>query len=303
VAVFLSYASPAGHALTDRELYLPKSWTADPDRCAAAGIPAGTVFATKPKLARRMIARALDAGIPAAWAAGDEVYGADPGLRADLERRHVGYVLAVATSHRVTTGAGACQAGPLARRLPRRAWQRYPAGEGAKGHRYYDWAWVAIDPGKTGHRWLLIRRSRRTSELAFYRCYSPRHIPLPALVKIAGIRWTTEENFQAAKGLTGLDEHQVRRWACWYWWTTLAMLVLVFLTIAAATEHTRHPPPAGQIPPTRNEIATLFGTLIIKPARDTGHRLRWSAWRRRHQHSAKTCHYQRQARLLRAFGG
>ena len=81
------------------------------------------------------------------------------------------------------------------------------------------------------------------------------------------------------------------------------MLALAFLTIAAATEHTRHPPPAGQIPPTRNEIATLFGTLIIKPARDTGHRLRWSAWRRRHQHSAKTCHYQRQARLLRAFGG
>ncbi len=98
-----------------------------------------------------MIARALDAGIPAAWAAGDEVYGADPGLCADLERRHVRYVLAVATSHRVTTGAGACQAGPLARRLPRRAWQRYSAGEGAKGHRYYDWAWVAIDPSKSGH--------------------------------------------------------------------------------------------------------------------------------------------------------
>ncbi len=74
MVVFLSYASPAGHALIDRELYLPRSWTADPARCAAAGIPAGTVFATKPKLARRMIARALDAGIPAAWAAGDEVW-------------------------------------------------------------------------------------------------------------------------------------------------------------------------------------------------------------------------------------
>jgi SRSO17 transposase len=188
VAVFLSYASPAGHALIDRELYLPRSWTADPARCAAAGVPGGTSFATKPKLARLMIARALDAGIPAAWAAGDEVYGADPGLRADLERRLVGYVLAVATSHRVITGAGACQAGALARRLPRAAWQRYSAGAGAKGHRYYDWAWVAIDPGKTGYRWLLIRRSRRTRELAFYRCYSPRHVPLPALVKIAGIR-------------------------------------------------------------------------------------------------------------------
>jgi SRSO17 transposase len=100
VAVFLSYAAPAGHALIDRELYLPRSWTADPARCAAAGIPAGTAFATKPGLARRMLGRALDAGTPAAWVTGDEVYGADPGLRADLERRRTGYVLAVAASHR-----------------------------------------------------------------------------------------------------------------------------------------------------------------------------------------------------------
>ena len=294
VAVFLSYAARGGHALIDRDLYLPRSWTADPARCAAAGIPEGTAFATKPKLARRMISRALDAGVSASWVTADEVYGADPGLRADLERRQLGYVLAVAATHRVTTGAGTCQARQIAARLPRLAWQRYSAGEGAKGHRYYDWAWVAIDPGKPGCRWLLIRRSRRTRELAFYRCYSPRQVPLPILVKVAGIRWTTEENFQAGKGLTGLDEHQVRRWDSWYRWTTLAMLALAFLTIVGATEHTR-PPPAGHIPLTRNEIAALFGSLIIEPTRDTRHRLRWSAWRRRRQHRAKTCHYQRQA--------
>ena len=296
VAVFLSYTSPAGHALIDRELYLPKSWAGDEARCAAAGVPAGTVFATKPKLARRMIARTLDAGIPAAWVTGDEVYGADPGLRADLEARQLGYVLAVAATHKVTTRAGTCQARQLASRLPRIAWQRYSAGLGARGHRYYDWAWLAIDPGRPGHRWLLIRRNRRTAELAFYRCYSPRHAPLPALVKIAGTRWTTEENFQASKGLTGLDEHQVRRWGSWYRWTTLAMLALAFLTIAAATEHTSCPAPAGQIPLTRNEIASLFAALIIQPAHDARHRLRWSAWRRHCQHRAKTCHYQRQAR-------
>jgi hypothetical protein len=107
------------------------------------------------------------------------VYGADPGLRADLERCRVGYVLAVAVTHRVTTAAGSCQARQIATRLPRRAWQRYSAGEGAKGHhRYYDWAWVATGPAKPGHRWLLIRRNRRTRELAFYRCYSARHEPV-----------------------------------------------------------------------------------------------------------------------------
>jgi len=259
------------------------------------GHPGKAVFATKPKLARRMLGRALDAGTPAAWVTGDEVYGADPGLRADLERRRVGYVLAVATSHQVTTAAGPCQARTIAARLPRRAWQRYSAGEGARGYRYYDWAWLAIDPGRPGHRHLLIRRNRRTRELAFYRCYSPRQVPLPILVKIAGIRWTTEENFQASKELTGLDEHQVRRWDSWYRWTTLAMLALAFLTIAAATEHAS-PSPDDQIPLTRNEIAALFSALIIDPVKDARHRLRRSAWRRRHQHRAKTCHYQRQAR-------
>jgi SRSO17 transposase len=204
-------------------------------------------------------------------------------------------VLAVAASHQVITAAGACPARRLAARLPRRAWQRYSAGDGAKGHRYYDWAWLAIDPGRAGHQ-LLIRRNRRTGELAFYRCYSPRHVCLPALVKIAGIRWTTEENFQAGKGLTGLDEHQVRRWDSWYRWTTLAMLALAFLSIAAAAEHI-HPPPDDQIPLTRNEVAHLFGTLITQPPGGTRHRLRWPAWRRRRQHRAKTCHYQRQASL------
>jgi SRSO17 transposase len=296
VAVYLTYAGRGGHALIDRELYLPRSWTADPGRCRAAGIPAGTAFATKPALARRMIGRALDAGAPAAWVAADEVYGTDSALRADLERRQAGYVLAVARTHQVTTSAGRRKACAIAACLPRQAWQRYSAGEGAKGHRYYDWAWISIEPRRPGHRWLLIRRHRATRELAFYRCYAPRHVPLAVLVKIAGRRWTTEENFQAAKGLTGLDEHQVRRWASWYRWTTLAMLASAFLTITAAAEHDTSPAPAGLIPLTRNEIARLFAALVIKPVRHARHRLRWSAWRRRHQHRARTCHYQRQAR-------
>jgi SRSO17 transposase len=294
VAVYLTYAGPGGHALIDRELYLPESWTSDPARCAAAGIPEGTGFATKPELALRMISRALDAGVPARWVAGDEVYGGDPGLRAGLEARRTGYVLAVARSHQVTTAAAACRADALARKLPRRAWQRISAGPGAKGERWYDWAWIGIDLRLPGYRWLLVRRNRRTGELAFYRCYSPRWTPLATLVKAAGRRWTVEEDFQASKGLTGLDEHQVRTWTSWHRWVTLAMLALAFLTITAAAEHTQ-PPPAGMIPLTRNEIASLAATLIMQPARGAWHRLRWSTWRRRHEHTARACHYRRQA--------
>ena len=66
VAAYLVYATDAGHAVIDRELYLPRSWTRDPERCRAAGIPAQVGFATKPALATRMLARALDAGVLAA---------------------------------------------------------------------------------------------------------------------------------------------------------------------------------------------------------------------------------------------
>ena len=294
VAVYLTYAGRGGHAMIDRELYLPASWATDPGRCAAAGIPGGTAFATKPELASRMISRAVDAGVPAGWVAGDEVYGADPGLRAGIEECQVSYVLAVAKSHAVATAAGVLPAGALAKKLPPRAWQRLSAGPGAKGHRWYDWAWISIDPSLPGQRWLLIRRHRRTRELAYYRCYSPRHVTLAALVRVAGRRWAVEEDFQASKGLAALDQHQLRRWASWYRWTTLAMLALAFLTVATLTEHAQ-PPPAGLIPLTRNEIAHLAAALIIQPARDTGYRLRWSLWRRHHQHTAQTCHYLRQA--------
>ena len=292
VAVYLTYAAPGGHALIDRELYLPRSWVSDKPRCAAAGIPGGTMFATKPALAGRMITRALDGGAPAAWATGDEVYGADPGLRAGLEARGLGYVLAVACNHRVTTAAGAVRADALAAKLPPRSWQRLSAGAGAKGQRWYGWAWITIEPGRPGCRWLLVRRSRSSGELAYYRCYSHRPAPLATLVTIAGIRWSTEENFQAGKGLAGLDEHQVRTWTSWHRWVTLAMLALAFLTVAAAAEHA-HPSPPGMIPLTRNEIAHLTAALLPQPARV--HRARWSSWRRRHQYTARACHYRRQA--------
>jgi SRSO17 transposase len=300
VAVLLVYATEAGHGVIDRELYLPRSWTADPERCRAAGVPAQVRFATKPALARRMLVRALDAGVPASWVTGDEVYGADPKLRAFVEGRGIGYVLAVACDHRVLAGGTAWRADGLLKHIPARAWQRISAGRGAKGHRYYDWAFVRLDPGEPGspdpgQRWLLLRRNPTTKELAYYRCWMPRPTPLAVLVRVAGRRWTVEERIQTSKGLCGLDQHQVRRWRSWYRWATLAMLAHAFLVVAALTERTRHPPPPGLIPLTCNEVQHLFAALLARPAVDPAHRLRWSAWRRRQQARARTCHYRRQA--------
>jgi hypothetical protein len=170
---------------------------------------------------------------------------------------------------------------------------RCPQGPAPKDTDGTTGAWVTVsDPGP-GYRYLLIRRNRSTGELASCRCCSPRPITLAALVKVAGLRWTIEENFQAGKGLTGLDEHQARRWTSWYRWATLAMLAAAALTIAAALEHARGPGPADQVPLTRNEIAHLPAGTILRPAHDAAHQMRWSRWRRRHQHRARTCHHQR----------
>jgi SRSO17 transposase len=91
LGVFLTYTTLAGHTLLDRELYLPKSWTNDPQRCRQADVPAGVRFATKPALAMRMLWRTLDSGVQAEWVLGDSVYGSHRPLRKGLEERSQAY--------------------------------------------------------------------------------------------------------------------------------------------------------------------------------------------------------------------
>jgi hypothetical protein len=141
----------------------------------------------------------------------------------------------------------------------------------------------------------MVRRRRATGELAYYRCCTPRPVPLARLVKVAGQRWRIEEAIQTGKGLAGLDQHQVRRWRSWYRWVTLAMLAHAFLVVAALLQRIRHPPPPELIPLTCNEVSHLFVGLAARPLGHLAHRLRWSLWRRRHQARARTCHYRRQA--------
>ena len=190
-------------------------------------------------------------GRPAGWVAGDEVYGQDPQLRAELARRGLGYVLAMAerATWSLTRGRAAARRCELARRLPARAWQRLSAGPGAKGPRWYDWALIeAADPAVTdggGPHWLLIRRRISDGEYAFYRAHAPRPVPLAQLVKVAGSRWKVEDGFAGGKELAALDEHQVRSWTSWHRWTILALLAHAFLSVLAAAQ------PAGSQPQRR----------------------------------------------------
>jgi SRSO17 transposase len=237
IGVFLAYAGRHGHGLIDRELYLPESWTDDRSRCRQAGIPDGVEFHTKPQLARRMLARALDAGVPTAWVTADEVYGGDGRLRRWLEERDVAHVLAVNCNQSLVSGLFRFErADQLAARIPAGAWRHLSAGQGAKGERLYAWARAAIrplrEPGR-GH-WLLVRRSLADGELAYYVCYGPADTSLAELVQVAGVRWTVECGFQQGKGETGLDHYQVRRYQAWYRHVTLSMLAQAFLAVQRA---------------------------------------------------------------------
>jgi hypothetical protein len=232
--------------------------------------------------------------------AGDEVYGNSRALRAELEARGVGYVLAVACDHRVVAGRDTYRADALAARLPARAWQQVSCGKGAKATacttgRSCAWTTTALylpaRPAGTGC-WSAAPAHRRVGLLPLL--HPPPH-PAGRPGPVAGRRWTVEEAFQAGKGLCGLDQHQIRRWRSWYRWATLAMLAHAFLVVTALAERTQRPPPSALLPMTCNELQRLFAALLAQPVGDRGHRLRWSVWRRRHQARARTCHYRWQA--------
>ena len=304
VGVFLGYAGGDGYTLIDRRVYLPASWTDDRQRCQAAGVPDEIGFAIKSELAVDMITAAIDAGVPAGWAAADEAYGNSSVFRARLREHGLGYVLAVSCSHLIPLDVGKTRvrADRVAAELPASAWQRRSAGAGSKGPRYYDWAWLDdvctdADPDDGGHHSLLIRRNTTTGELAFYRCWTPRPATLAQLVRVAGIRWTVEEAFQAAKGQVGLDQHQVRRWDSWHRFTTLALAALAVLAICAADATHDDPTDTGLIKLTINEVRRLTNACIIRPITDLAHRLHWSGWRRQHQARARRAHYTRRLNL------
>jgi SRSO17 transposase len=232
IGVFLAYATTAGPALLDRELYLPKAWSADRVRCQAAGIPDEQGTVPKPTLAQQMLERAFAHGVQAAWVTGDTVYGGDSKLRTWLEGRLQPYVLAVPSNQRVGLSASAAQ---VVAHWDDHAWQRLSAGEGSQGPRWYDWGWLALPYRwlpEGWQQWLLARRSiSQPDEIAFYFVFAPATVTLDEVVRAAGTRWQVEEGFELAKQEVGLDEYEVRQWQGWYRHMTLSMFALAFLTV------------------------------------------------------------------------
>ena len=256
IGVFAAYVSRHGHALIDRALYLPKAWAEDPVRRAAAHIPEVVGFATKPRLAQRMIERALAAGVPFAWVAADTVYGVGE-IEMALRRASKGYVLGVTGAHHVHSWdvlplvAGTAE--DVAKGLPPSAWHRLSAGEGTKGPRVHDWAYLELahleaDAYVGGYdgvwtRGLLIRRHVADGEMAFFSTWCPAGTPVETLVAVEGQRWAIEDSFETAKNELGLDHNETRSWHGWHRHVSLVMLAFAILAVTrhranAAVEQT-----------------------------------------------------------------
>jgi SRSO17 transposase len=220
IGVFAAYVSCHGDTFIDRALYLPKAWTDDPARMAAAHVPPGTTFATKPMLAARMIERAVAAGVPFAWVAADSVYGVGD-VEMALRRAGKGYVLGVNSNHHFWSWQGKPQLAGTAEEIagavdPSR-WQRLSAGDGTKGARLHDWVYCELadldaaeySGTRTGlwTRGPLIRRNIADGDLAFFSTWCPAETGIELLVKAEGHRWAIEDSFETAKNELGLDHN------------------------------------------------------------------------------------------------
>lgn len=246
IGVFAAYASRWGHALVDRQLYLPKDWAGDAARRTKASVPDDIGFVTKPAMAREMVARTLDSGLPCAWVLADALYGSDSRFRQSLEQRGQAYVLAVRSNHslRFLRDGTLVHTDPvtMAAGLAADQWVSLAAGEGAKGPRLYDWArtkltWQAQDGFE---RWLLVRRSQRDPDaMAYFFAYAPEGTTLADLAGAAGLRWTIEECFLRAKDDLGLDHCEARSWHGWHRHMSLVMAAAAFLAKLSADQRRR----------------------------------------------------------------
>lgn len=247
VGVFLAYATDKGAAFIDRELYLPEEWAEDEERRRRAGVPEEVDFATKPRLARKMLQRALEAEVRAGWVVADSVYGDTRRLGVWLEEHEQAYVMAVSGKAHVWRGfyqpkvgeiLDALREGTLPSEEDDEGWKRLSAGEGSKGERLYDWIGLPLNrPLQEGFaRWLLVRRSiDDPDELTAYAVFAPEESTLEELARVAGSRWKIEEAFEEAKGEVGLDHYEVRSWPGWYRHITLAMFAHAFLAAIRAS--------------------------------------------------------------------
>jgi SRSO17 transposase len=309
VGVFLSYVTERGHALIDRELYLPEDWCADAARRQAAHIPQTVSFQTKPELAQRMLQRAQAAGVPICWVVADSVYGHSPELRTFLQEQALSYALAVPSIEvicvQMREEAVLAAVEDIAQQLRARDWQCLSMSQGTKGERRFDWArlpWL-VGGAADGRHWLLMRRCLDDpAEVAYYLVWAPLDTPLSTMVQAVGARWHIEEDLQASKDL-GLDHYEVRSYLGWYRHCTLVLLAYAFLVSLCVQDrqHQRSSEASSSsgsplVALTPSEVRHLLARLFWPLPASVPLVCAWSRFRRRHQYWAGYYHRRRRTK-------
>ncbi|MEU1591278.1 IS701 family transposase [Streptomyces sp. NPDC005708] len=243
IGVMAAWATAAGQALIDRELYLPKEWTTDRERCRRARIPDEAGFLTKPRQAEHMIERALP-DLPAGriWVAADEVYGRDGAFRSLLEAHRLPYAVAVQANQTVLPRPAWRHAARLVERVAHEdEWITLPAGPSQLDTRDWQW-WVRRIPDPDSEvgedawaRWLIVRRRpEQPAERDYYLAWGPQDTPLEELVLVPGARWRVEDAIKLAKSACGMADYEVRHYHGWYRRISLAQLAAGFLAVQDA---------------------------------------------------------------------
>lgn len=249
VGVYLGYIAPGGHALIDRELYLPKDWCEDPVRRPKAKIPETVAFATKPHLALRMLERTWAEGLPMDWVVGDSTYGHAPTFREAIAATGRFYVLEIPKSASVQVGGTSARSvESVVATVPDRVWSRYALNLNEQGLRWSDWtALRVIAPTDTlGEQWLVIRRTvDQPPDTTYFLSNAPADTPLETLAQVGGARYHVEHLLEEAKGTAGLGQYEVRYWHSWYRHMTLALIAHTWLTVLRHADAQKKPRPAA----------------------------------------------------------
>ena len=258
VGVFLLGTTPAGSALLDQQLYLPKSWVNDHPRRRKTRVPKRLKFRTKPQIAAQLLGRTLQAGhVRFDWIIADEEYGNNGGFLDALEAMSQRYLVEVPVSTTVwsvdpaaavpvSQGRGRPPSRPqreavrtvrqVAESLPAEAWQTLALREGALGPLVFQFARLRV--WAVRHRrpgppvWLLVRRSLSAKpELKYYVSNAPEPEPLETMALVTGCRWRVEEFFEEGKSYLGMAHYEARSWTSWHHHMSLVGLAHLFVTL------------------------------------------------------------------------
>jgi SRSO17 transposase len=245
VGVYLGYIAPQGHALLDRELYVPQDWCEDATRRAKAKIPDKVTFQTKPQLALTMLQRAWAEGIPLQWVVGDSAYGNASLLREAIAAAGRYYVLEIPKAVRVRSVSGTLEtAETFSATLPTTAWTCYALTLSEQGLRESDWTAqrVSTTTDDLGEQWLVIRRTRSSPpDVTYFLSNAPLETTLDTLAQVAGSRYHVEHLLEEAKGSAGLGQYEVRHWHSWYRHMTLALMAHSWLTLIRQADAKKKP--------------------------------------------------------------